>query len=1041
MSAIFSSSPAFNYGHHPAFKMPPALPAPPPQIYVARYLEHSNTDLIFDHKKLIEDCSRQRSGNGGNGAKGVERVDETKSMESFDLDESLDPIRFVHLGTDSALQTAADVGQHVKHVVPEAPPHSSQLSLKAGDSAAAARNSNQSSQCSSLECLSSDEGYVGSYSSSSSSDLVASGRGGHRHRPAGQLPLIQSLLPTSHHHHRHRRQDMEEKVDTSLVCQELEQLISFLLVSSDDHQTSPAAPDDHQHFKVPDMFTAHKAPFEKDSDDGPQGFVNLLEYSSELDRLTTECPVGHCLDDQPVWSDSVVQSDLAHEAQCQRSLANREEFRREDLIDTNAYLNEIEMNMDYFQSELKELYDQNVNSSYWDSDPVSMDSMLTYKSNREAFNLRSYHRNFVLRPEPPEIKANKSSSPGTFDNIQVDSIAEFIPPAQMKLTRPVDDESTTSKFDFEPENGDSTVVIEHETELYEETTNGYYGNKYASGDDTGAYYDQTVAENRAGLGFVLEGEQDSTPRAYETTEGYDENYYHDLEDDYDYDYDFQMLVDSMTEKDALDLLASQSELYALQMAQAAKLGISIDLNPVTDFGDATDRLMDLNELTKPSESVMLESSHSNVDLFENIFSYDEQLVDWTKESGNGKESISSKSSSAWSSLASEQAESNSNLNMSETSESAYPAANTLTPTTSVASNVASLSLRTSLLKLLQTRHHLGLLLKQKQDESCGAKAGGGLMSATSNSSASSSLTNSSIYLNKQSMNNFQQSSKKPCVHKLNDGHCSRADCRFAHDFKNITCKYWLEGECLKGEACEFLHDIVEQPIRSNQGRRSSLSSNSSIIFGGKKGAKKAVKQPDFKLDTEEFPALGGAPVTPQVTISIESEPMKASELTETQPPPIGKTMTLAAKLKSSIEKKAKAPAVAQKTPAISQAKQATPGTLTSSNKMNKMAAREEPESQKPVHQSSVNHYEWSSAIKNENKPCEKATTTNATTVPSANTHHTCARAPTTTNGGSSKKMSNVTIANYGIEILSNKNSNGAKSKAKAAGTKANNKKR
>ena len=80
---------------------------------------------------------------------------------------------------------------------------------------------------------------------------------------------------------------------------------------------------------------------------------------------------------------------------------------------------------------------------------------------------------------------------------------------------------------------------------------------------------------------------------------------------------------------------------------------------------------------------------------------------------------------------------------------------------------------------------------------------------------------------------------------LNEGRCMRADCRFAHDLKQITCKYWLDGECLKGDNCEFLHELVEETPK--------LSSKHSKT---KEKIVQLVKK-DFKLDTEEFPVLGG----------------------------------------------------------------------------------------------------------------------------------------------------------------------------------------
>jgi len=48
---------------------------------------------------------------------------------------------------------------------------------------------------------------------------------------------------------------------------------------------------------------------------------------------------------------------------------------------------------------------------------------------------------------------------------------------------------------------------------------------------------------------------------------------------------------------------------------------------------------------------------------------------------------------------------------------------------------------------------------------------------------------------------------KPCTFFL-EGNCRKADCKFSHDINNITCKYWMEGFCFKGDQCPFLHDFV-----------------------------------------------------------------------------------------------------------------------------------------------------------------------------------------------------------------------------------------
>ena len=84
---------------------------------------------------------------------------------------------------------------------------------------------------------------------------------------------------------------------------------------------------------------------------------------------------------------------------------------------------------------------------------------------------------------------------------------------------------------------------------------------------------------------------------------------------------------------------------------------------------------------------------------------------------------------------------------------------------------------------------------------------------------------------------------------LNEGRCMRADCRFAHDLKQITCKYWIDGECLKGENCEFLHELIEETPPQAASSKAAKKAQKAL----------AAKKKDFKLDTEEFPALGGAP--------------------------------------------------------------------------------------------------------------------------------------------------------------------------------------
>ncbi|XP_014778533.1 serine-rich adhesin for platelets isoform X1 [Octopus bimaculoides] len=49
-----------------------------------------------------------------------------------------------------------------------------------------------------------------------------------------------------------------------------------------------------------------------------------------------------------------------------------------------------------------------------------------------------------------------------------------------------------------------------------------------------------------------------------------------------------------------------------------------------------------------------------------------------------------------------------------------------------------------------------------------------------------------------------RSIKKPCSFFL-EGNCRRTECKFSHDISTITCRFWEDGECFKGDTCPFLH--------------------------------------------------------------------------------------------------------------------------------------------------------------------------------------------------------------------------------------------
>lgn len=152
----------------------------------------------------------------------------------------------------------------------------------------------------------------------------------------------------------------------------------------------------------------------------------------------------------------------------------------------------------------------------------------------------------------------------------------------------------------------------------------------------------------------------------------------------------------------------------------------------------------------------------------------------------------------------------------------------------------SLSLRNSLLKLMQSRRHLAALISEASTTAAGtnktrhtthhhhhnnksnAKSNG---SSTTSSSTTSSLTSSNggSHMHRHMGGGGGLSSRKPCVYMLNEGRCARADCRFVHDLKTITCKYWLEGECLKGETCEFAHEFIAQTNNDDDARSATSS--------------------------------------------------------------------------------------------------------------------------------------------------------------------------------------------------------------------------
>ena len=217
--------------------------------------------------------------------------------------------------------------------------------------------------------------------------------------------------------------------------------------------------------------------------------------------------------------------------------AKQREFSAEDSVDLDAYLNEIDMNFEYYhQDELK------IELDFVD------DLKLRFRNTKSAFNLRAYH-NCLARS-----KGETSSLSSMFANLHVDSIPEFVPV---------------------PENASDEERLE---------------------------LDSTVVDNENNGTIV-----------YNECEMEDEYYY--AQEDYE-DYEDQMYIDSLSEEEALALLRSESELYALHMAQASKSGLKLEQ---AELGEASS---DSNN-NNLGEEGKLDTTNGLGNLF---FNFDDGLV-------------------------------------------------------------------------------------------------------------------------------------------------------------------------------------------------------------------------------------------------------------------------------------------------------------------------------------------------------------------------------------------------------------------------------
>ena len=672
---------------------------------------------------------------------------------------------------------------------------------------------------------------------------------------------------------------------------------------------------------------------------------------------------------------------LEHRTQADRL---RQELITEDLIDCSAYLNEIEMNLDYFQSIQAA---ETTNNSNTNCLGVYVDDghLLKFRTNRMAFNLRQYHAEIELQLQLRKQQQQQQllidmavrqqqqnqnqqliskSNHNTFANVHVDSIPEFVPV-----------NSQTNSMDFTDEPNSVHLLCEENDETYEMNEDGklesdergdndydeliYDGDEFHNADFVGDHYDETTLgvdkdENdytlieskvthyhqehhlrasknlNQALGNEISASSSATTtfseQAVEQQQPIDDTeyeYYYENEEDYEL-YEDQLLIDGLTEQEAITLLRNESELYALQMAQASKSGILIHSNATTSSSATVsnkkknkDRFNSGDSTTNTSATLNNNNiNNKNIsvseDIFENVFNYDELILNAIEDSPSETTGIVV----ADDLIDTELFFYNENINSS--------------------TGQISMSLRNSLLKLRHTRRHLARMLEQESQKSTNASS-----TASSSPAASSHLVKS-------------MSSRKPCVYMLNEGRCMRADCRFAHDLKTITCKYWLDGECLKGENCEFLHDHMPEEHTASQSHKSSFS-NSYKNKNKDKGLALPIAKPiDFKLDTEEFPALGGGNSSSGVKSTISSS--AASNLLKTtvgvkdenkqvlsnilnkQPPLKTAASVLLAKISSNNTSQSSSSSSSSKTPAVnittSKAFSTTNGSVSSKKKKN-----------------------------------------------------------------------------------------------------------
>ncbi|KAI8596453.1 hypothetical protein EDD21DRAFT_2974 [Dissophora ornata] len=142
-------------------------------------------------------------------------------------------------------------------------------------------------------------------------------------------------------------------------------------------------------------------------------------------------------------------------------------------------------------------------------------------------------------------------------------------------------------------------------------------------------------------------------------------------------------------------------------------------------------------------------------------------------------------------------------------------------------------------------------------------------------------------------------STQTCRHFL-QGNCFRKDCWYSHDLDSMVCKFWLKGQCLKGETCEFNHFIdtsrvtepIPQPAKQEPptmddfdfpslSASTSSTKNKGSSKGGKSNGHQDPKKPNTKNGTNGNSNKGSA-------CSVDTLASQLEEKTKISSPPLAK---------------------------------------------------------------------------------------------------------------------------------------------------------